>query len=110
MEIPENDATVGEEDAFHVLCESYSRILREEEGFKATRIQPLAIEALQWAAEAFISDLFSDSVDEMVHAKRKTLNIEDLHITIKMKGYKYDLLEDWNLSNPRNSNRGRALS
>ena len=69
--------------------------LREEEGFKATRIQPVAIEALQWAAEAFISDLFAASVDEMVHAKRKTLNVEDLHITIKMKGYKDDLLEDW---------------
>ena len=69
--------------------------LREEEGFKATRIQPVAIEALQWAAEAFISDLFSDSVDEMIRAERKTLNIEDLHITIKMKGYKDDLLEDW---------------
>ena len=69
--------------------------LREEEGFRATIIQPVATEALKWAAEAFVSGLFSDSVDEMVYAKRKTLNTEDLHITIKMKGYKDDLLEDW---------------
>ena len=30
--------------------------LCEKEVFKATRIQPAAIEALQWAAEAFFSD------------------------------------------------------
>ena len=47
------------------------------------------------AAIAFITDSFSDSVDEMVHTKRKTPNIEELHITIKMKGYKDDLLDDW---------------
>ena len=69
--------------------------LREEEGFKATRIQPVSIEALQRASEASISDLFSDYADEMIHAKRKTLNIEDLDITIKMRGYKDDLREDW---------------
>ena len=92
------------------MCESYLRYLREKEGFKATRIQPVAIEALQWAAETFISNLFSDSVDEMVHANRKTLNIEFLHITIKMKGYKDDLLEDWEPVEPENIERGRALN
>ena len=34
----------------------------EEEGLKLTRTQPLAIEALQWAAKAFISDSFAASV------------------------------------------------
>ena len=75
--------------------------LCEEEGFKNTRTQPLVIEALQWAAEAFISDLFAASVDEMVHAKWKTLNVEDPHIRIKMKGYKDDLLEDWEPVEPK---------
>ena len=84
--------------------------LREEEGFKTTRIQPVSIEALQWAAEAFIYDLFSDSVDEMVHAKRKTLNIEDRHITIKMKTTRMIYWRIGNLLNLRNSERGRALS
>ena len=31
----------------------------------------------------------------MIDAKRKTLNVEDLHINIKMKSNKDDLLEDW---------------
>ena len=69
--------------------------LCEEEGWKVTRTQLLAIEALQWAAEAFFSDLFSASVDEIVYAARKTLNVVELLIKVKMKFYKYDLLEDW---------------
>ena len=64
------------------------------EGFKVTRNQPLATEALQWAAEGFVSDFFAASLDEMVHVKRKTLNIEDLDITTKKKGLKDHLLKD----------------
>lgn len=60
-----------------------------------TRPLQLAIEALQWVAEAFINDLFSFFLDEMIHAKRKTLNMEDLRITIKKKGCKSDLLQYW---------------
>ena len=69
--------------------------LCEKEEFKATNTQGLGIGAGQWASEAFISDLLAASVDEMVHAKRETLNVEDLQIAIKMKGYKDDLLEGW---------------
>lgn len=39
-------------------------------------------------------------MDEMVHAKRKTQYIEDLHIFIKMKSYECDLLEDWETVQP----------
>ena len=46
----------------------------------------------------------------MVHAKRNTSNVEDLHITVKIKGYKDDLLEDWEPIESENSERGRALN
>ena len=52
------------------------------------------LELYNGAAEAFRSDLCADSVDEIVHAKRKTLNVEDLHMKIKMKGYQSDFSED----------------
>ena len=77
-------------------------VLCEEEGFRVSKIQSVAAEALQWATKAFISDLFRDSVDEMVHAKLKTLYFEDLHVTVKIKGYKDDLLEVWESILPEN--------
>ena len=70
-------------------------VLCREEGFCKSKIQSVAVEVLLWAAEAFISDLFRESVGEMSCAKRKTLNREYPHITMKMKDYKDDLLENW---------------
>ena len=51
-------------------------VLCEEEGFRISKIQPVAVESLPWPTKAFISHLFRDSVDEMVHAKRETLHLE----------------------------------
>ena len=48
-------------------------VILKEEGFKVTITRLLAIETLQSAAEAFISDFFAAFVDDMVHAKLKTL-------------------------------------
>lgn len=85
-------------------------IYAKKEGFEVSRFQPLSIEALQRAAEASISELFAESMDQIVRAKRWTLNVKDLHTTIKMKGLKNDLLEDWEPVDPKNSERGRAIS
>ena len=49
--------------------------LCREEGLEVTRTQSLEIEVLQWAAGALIRDLLAASMDEMVHSKRKTLNV-----------------------------------
>ena len=75
--------------------------LREEEVFEITGIELFEIEALWRAAEVFSNNLFSDSSDERVHAKWRTLNVEDFHITINMKRYKDDQLEGWERLRPR---------
>lgn len=80
---------------FIVFFKKVLKQLRDEGETKATRVTAKTIEALQTAAEAFLVDLYKDSVYEMAHAKRVTLYPQDLFMTIFMKDYTDDLLEHW---------------
>ena len=49
------------------------------------RFQSTAVMALQEAAEAFLTNLFKDSQDCAIHAKRVTVRPEDLRLRLKIR-------------------------
>jgi histone H3 len=51
------------------------------------RIQRLALEALQEAAETYIVQFFEDSLLCAVHAKRVTLMANDLRLARRIRGH-----------------------
>jgi histone H3/H4 len=51
------------------------------------RIQTLALEALQEAAEMYVVQLFEDSLLCAVHAKRVTLMANDLQLARRIRGH-----------------------
>lgn len=69
----------------------FHRLIREigvelsvdEQGYSWS---PAAIEALQYAAEAYITALFEDVNKAAIHAKRVTIKPEDLHIVRNLRG------------------------
>ena len=46
-----------------------------------------ALECLQTASEAFIVQLFEDSVLAMIHAKRVTLMVRDIQFIRRLRGF-----------------------
>ena len=86
---------------FHRLLEELLMGLFLKKGREATRWQAEARVDLQWATESFISDLFSDAVEAMVHAKRVTLVPKDLHLAIRMRGYDKGILDGWVPGKPK---------
>ena len=72
-----------------------------KKGREATSWQAEARKYLQWATEAFISDLFGEGVEAMVHAKRVTLMPKDLHRSIRMRGYDKGILVSWTPGKPK---------
>ena len=71
---------------FKLFIQKIIGLLREE-GLKAWKIHPAAVESLRWVRQGLISDFFCDAVDEMVYAKHKMLYKEDLHTAIWMIGH-----------------------
>ena len=82
---------------FHRLLDELLMDFFLKKGREATRSQAKAREDLQWATEAFISDLFGDAVEAMVHAKRVTLMPKNLHLAIRMRDYGrgFWMLDSW---------------
>ena len=50
------------------------------------RFTPEALECLQTASEAFVVQLFEDSVLAMIHAKRVTLMVRDMQFIRRLRG------------------------
>lgn len=46
------------------------------------RIQSAALDALQEVSESYIVEVFQESVHCAVHAKRSTLIVEDMHLSM----------------------------
>ncbi|KAL7747068.1 hypothetical protein RI367_007564 [Sorochytrium milnesiophthora] len=67
---------------------SFTRLVRELLAQRATdfRMQRVALEALQEAAEAFLISLFSDAYLCSLHAKRVTLQHKDILLARKLRG------------------------
>ena len=86
---------------FYRLLDEFLMDLYLKKGREATRWAASAREGLQWATEDFISDLFSDAVEAMVHAKRVTLMPKDLHLAIRMRGYDKGVLDGWTPGKPK---------
>jgi histone H3 len=51
------------------------------------RIQLLALEALQEAAEMYLVQFFEDSLMCAIHSKRVTLMVNDLHLVRRIRGH-----------------------
>ena len=64
-------------------------------GVLPMRMTGKAVEALQWAGEDFISDVFKDTMNCSIFAKRVTLQLEDLIFAIHHFGYKDKVLRQW---------------
>jgi histone H3/H4 len=69
---------------FRKVVREIARSVSEEE-FKW---QPSALEALQYTAEDFMTDFFSDSYACAEHAKRVTLMAKDLALARRIRGNK----------------------
>jgi len=50
------------------------------------RFQSEALECIQTAAEAFVIQVFEDSVLAMIHAKRVTLMVRDVQFIRRLRG------------------------
>jgi histone H3/H4 len=68
-----------------IIAES-DYIVYEQENF-FLRIQALALEALQEAAEMYVVQFFEDSLLCAVHAKRVTLMASDLQLARRIRGH-----------------------
>lgn len=67
----------------------FQRLAREvtnELTDEATRFTADALECLQTSAEAFIIQIFEDSVLAMIHAKRVTLMVRDIQFIRRLRG------------------------
>uniref|UniRef100_A0A915JUC5 Histone H2A/H2B/H3 domain-containing protein n=1 Tax=Romanomermis culicivorax TaxID=13658 RepID=A0A915JUC5_ROMCU len=66
----------------------FCRLVREiMMKFKSdARIQVFAVEALQQAAEAYITGLFEDTNLCAIHAKRVTIMPKDIHLARRIRG------------------------
>jgi histone H3 len=65
----------------------FERLVREvtEQYKKEQRFAKAAIEALQEATEAYMVDVFADSIVCTIHAGRKTLMPDDLNLALRMR-------------------------
>lgn len=54
--------------------------------FFSLSFQSEALECLQVAAEAFVIQVFEDSVLAMIHAKRVTLMVRDIQFIRRLRG------------------------
>ena len=61
-------------------------ILHEKLGRTETRMQHIAVEALQEAAEYYITNLFDDAILCALHAKRITLQPKDMQLAMRIRG------------------------
>lgn len=60
----------------------FQRVIREilQENRVDFRVQSLAIEALRESSEMYLVQLFADALLCMIHARRVTLQIRDIHL------------------------------
>lgn len=49
-------------------------------------MQSMALQALQEAAEMYLVQLFEDAVLASVHAKRKTMKVDDMYLVRRVRG------------------------
>ena len=59
------------------------------------RMTGKAVEALQWAGEDFVSDVFKDAMNCSIFAKRLNLQLEGLIFAIHHIGNKDTVLREW---------------
>merc|ERR1719495_1723548 len=66
---------------------SFSRLIRSifEKYAPGTRIQAVALETMQLAAETYITKLFEDAFLCSLHGKRVTLMVKDLELARKLR-------------------------
>jgi len=67
----------------------FQRVVREVLGGltrEVMRFQSEALECIQTAAEAFVIQVFEDSVLAMIHAKRVTLMVRDVQFIRRLRG------------------------
>ena len=77
------------------------KVLRAEEGTSVTELREKAVEALQEAAEDLMLGLFMDMVLLMEHANRKTVQLKNLNLAVRVHGYHRGVLGHWKKSRPR---------
>lgn len=60
----------------------FQRVIREilQQNGTDLRVQSLAIDALRESSEMYLVQMFSDALLCMIHAKRVTLHIRDIHL------------------------------
>jgi len=65
----------------------FNRLVREiAQDFKSDiRFQPLAIEALQEATEAYIISVLEDTNEIAIHAKRVTITLKDMTLAVRIR-------------------------
>ncbi len=66
------------------------------------RIKKAVASIIHELAEAFIVKLLTDAVDAMAHAKRVATTPKDLHLSIRLRDYKDNVLFGWKPLNPGN--------
>lgn len=66
----------------------FQRLVREigQRALLNIRFQTTAVEALQEAAEAYMTHLFSDTNLCAIHANRVSIIPEDLHLALRIRG------------------------
>ena len=95
--------------AFKEYIKNILADFKEGTGQFPNRIAANAVEGLQWASEDFLTHLFLDSMRAMEHAKRRTLMVSDLILSIRLRDYDETILQDWEpLPRSLNRERGRA--
>ena len=65
-----------------------------------TRIKKAVSFIIHESAEAFFVKLFTDAVEAMPQAIRVTIAPKDLHLAIRLRGYKDNILFGWKPLNP----------
>ncbi|CAL4088008.1 unnamed protein product, partial [Meganyctiphanes norvegica] len=67
---------------------SFQRLVKEIfQGFRPEyRVQTDALEAMQEATEAFVTELFADSTLGCYHANRKTIKVQDMQLAKRIRG------------------------
>ena len=71
--------------AFKRLVKEVTDDVRKEDGGDDVRYRLEAIDALQWASEALITELFEDANLHALHAKRVTITRKDLLLAIRKR-------------------------
>tara|TARA_B100000767_G_C19648607_1_gene485698 strand:+ start:552 stop:956 length:405 start_codon:yes stop_codon:yes gene_type:complete len=68
---------------------AFDRLVRElvrDNSFGKYRLQPAAVKALREAAEAKLIEIFEDSQLMAIHAKRTTVQAQDMQKVVRIKG------------------------